>query len=144
MHDSRTPALIGVVTMVINITANLIALAVLPPKHVVAGLGAGFGIANLVGTVVAWRVLSHRIGGLGGRVIRSSLLRMHAAAIPGVIFAIAVSVMIGAVASGGKIAALLTVALGGSGATLLYVMFAKAFGVRELTNLTDTVRARLR
>jgi putative peptidoglycan lipid II flippase len=144
MHDSRTPALIGVVTMVINITANLIALAVLPPKHVVAGLGAGFGIANLVGTVVAWQVLSRRIGGLGGRVIRSSLLRMHAAAIPGVIFAIAVSVMIGAVASGGKIAALVTVALGGSGAMLLYVMFAKAFGVRELTNLTDTVRARLR
>ena len=144
MHDSRTPALIGVVTMMINITANLIALAVLPPKHVVAGLGAGFGIANLVGTVVAWRVLSHRIGGLGGRQIGSSLLWMHAAAIPGVIFAIAVSVMIGAVSPGGKIAALFTVALGGSGAMLLYVMFAKAFGVRELTNLTDTVRARLR
>jgi putative peptidoglycan lipid II flippase len=144
MHDSRTPALIGVGTMAVNIAANLIALAVLPPNHVVAGLGAGFGVANLVGTVVAWRVLSHRIGGLGGRAIGSSLLWMHAAAIPGVIFAIAVSVMIGAVASGGKLAALFTVALGGSGAMLLYVMFAKAFGVKELTDLTGTVRARLR
>jgi putative peptidoglycan lipid II flippase len=144
MHDSRTPALIGVGTMAVNIAANLIALAVLPPNHVVAGLGAGFGVANLVGTVVAWRVLSHRIGGLGGRAIGSSLLRMHAAAIPGVIFAIAVSVMISAVASGGKLAALFTVALGGSGAMLLYVMFAKAFGVKELTDLTGTVRARLR
>jgi putative peptidoglycan lipid II flippase len=144
MHDSRTPALIGVGTMAVNIAANLIALAVLPPKHVVAGLGAGFGVANLVGTVVAWRVLSRRIGGLGGRTIGPSLLRMHAAAIPGVIFAIAVSVMIGAVASGGKLAALFTVALGGSGAMLLYVMFAKAFGVKELTDLTGTVRARLR
>jgi len=144
MHDSRTPALIGVGTMAVNIAANLAALAVLPPKHVVAGLGAGFGVANLVGSVVAWRVLSHRIGGLGGRAIGSSLLRMHAAAIPGVIFAIAVSVMIGAVASGGKLAALFTVALGGSGAMLLYVMFAKAFGVKELTDLTGTVRARLR
>ncbi len=143
-HASRTPALIGVVTMVINITANLIALAVLPPKHVVAGLGAGFGIANLAGTVAAWRVISRRIGGLDGAVIRSSLLRMHAAAIPGVIFAIAVSVMIGAVSPGGKIAALVTVALGGSGAMLLYVLFAKAFGVSELTDLTGTVRARLR
>jgi len=144
MHDSRTPALIGVGTMAVNIAANLIALTVLPPKHVVAGLGAGFGVANLVGTVVAWRVLSRRIGGLGGRAIGSSLLWMHAAAIPGVIFAIAVSVMIGAVASGGKLAALFTVALGGSGAMLLYVMFAKAFGVKELTDLTGTVRARLR
>ncbi len=51
MHDSRTPALISVVTMAINIAANLVALAVLPPQHVVAGLGAGFGLANLVGTV---------------------------------------------------------------------------------------------
>ena len=62
LHDSRTPALISVVTMAINITANLMALAVLPPQHVVAGLGAGFGLASLVGRVIAWRVLqpAHR------------------------------------------------------------------------------------
>ena len=34
----------------INIAANLLALAILPPQHVVAGLGAGFGLANLAGT----------------------------------------------------------------------------------------------
>ena len=144
MHDSRTPALISVITMVINITANLVALAVLPPQHVVAGLGAGFGLANLVGSVIAWRVLSRRVGGLDGRRVGSALVRMHAAAIPGVIFAIAVSVMVGAVIPGGRIAALVTVALGGSGAMLLYVLFAKAFRVAELDDLTTSVRARLR
>jgi putative peptidoglycan lipid II flippase len=144
MHDSRTPALISVVTMVINIVANLVALAVLPPQHVVAGLGAGFGVANLVGAVIAWRVLSGRVGGLDGRRIGSALVRMHAAAIPGVIFAIAVAVMVGAVIPGGRIAALITVALGGSGAMLMYVLFAKAFGVAELDDLTASVRARLR
>jgi putative peptidoglycan lipid II flippase len=144
MHDSRTPALISVVTMVINITANLVALAVLPPQHVVAGLGAGFGVANLVGTVIAWRVLSRRVGGLDGRRVGSALARMNAAAIPGVIFAVAVSVMVGAVIPGGRVAALVTVALGGAGAMLLYVLFAKAFGVAELDELTASVRARLR
>jgi putative peptidoglycan lipid II flippase len=144
MHDSRTPALIGCVTMVLNIATNLIALAVLPPQHVVAGLGAGFGVSNLVGTLVAWQVLSRRIGGLDGRVIGRGLVRMHGAAIPGAVFAIAVSVMLGAVIPGGRIAALATVALGGAGAMLLYVMFAKAFGVAELNDLTATVRARLR
>jgi murein biosynthesis integral membrane protein MurJ len=144
MHDSRTPALVGCVTMVLNIATNLIALAVLPPQHVVAGLGAGFGVSNLVGTLVAWQVLRRRIGGLDGRVIGRGLVRMHAAAIPGAIFAIAVSVMLGAVIPGGRIAALATVALGGAGAMLLYVMFAKAFGVTELNDLTTTVRARLR
>jgi len=144
MHDSRTPALIGCITMVINIAANLIALAVLPPQHVVAGLGAGFGVANLIGTIAAWRVLSRRIGGLDGRAIGAGLVRMHASAIPPAIFAIAVSVMVGAVVPTGRIAALFTVALGGAGAMLLYVLFAKAFKVNELSDLTSTLRARLR
>jgi putative peptidoglycan lipid II flippase len=144
MHDSRTPAYIGLVTMVINITANLIALAILPPQHVVAGLGAGFGIANLVGSVIAWRIIGRRIGGLDDDRIRSSLVRMHLAAIPGAIFAIAVSLMIGAIIPGGRTGAMLTVVCGGSGALLMYVVFAKAAGIAELSDLTNTVRARLR
>jgi putative peptidoglycan lipid II flippase len=144
MHDSRTPALIGGITMVINIAASLIALAVLPPEHVVAGLGAGFGVSNLAGSIVAWQVLSRRIGGLDGRAIGRGLVRMHASAIPGAIFAIAVTVMVSAVIPTGRIAALFTVALGGCGAMLLYVLFAKAFRVSELTDLTASIRSRLR
>jgi putative peptidoglycan lipid II flippase len=144
MHDSRTPATIGLVTMTINIVTNLIALAVLPPQHVVAGLGAGFGIANLVGSVIAWRKIGGRIGGLDDARIRSSLTRMYVAAIPGAIFAIAVVFMVNSIIPGGKFGALLTVVVGGSGALLMYVVFAKAAGVSELTDLTDTVRARLR
>jgi len=144
MHDSRTPAFIGLATMTVNIVANLIALAILPPQHVVAGLGAGFGLASLTGTVVAWRVLSRRIGGLDGYAIRRSLVRMHAAAIPAAIFAIAVSVMVNSVISGGRFAALVTVTIGGTGAMFLYLLFAKAFDVRELNDLIATVRARLR
>jgi putative peptidoglycan lipid II flippase len=144
MHDSKTPALISVITMVINIVANFIALAVLPPRHVVAGLGAGFGLASLAGTIAAWRVLGRRIGGLDGPAIRQGLVRMHAAAIPAAIFAIAVAVMVGAIFPGGRIGALLTVAIGGSGAMVLYVLFAKAFSIAELNEVTASVRARLR
>ncbi len=144
MHDSRTPALIGVLTMAVNITANLIALAVLPAAHVVAGLGAGFGAANLVGAVAGWRILSRRLGGLDGRRIGISLVKMHLSAVPSVIFAAAVTVMVGAVVPAGTLAALIIVMLSGSGALLLYVLFAKALGVAELTDLSSTVTARLR
>jgi putative peptidoglycan lipid II flippase len=144
LHDSRTPALIGVLTMTVNITANLIALAVLPPADVVAGLGAGFGAANLVGAVAGWLVLSKRIGGLDGRRIGVSLVKMHVSAIPCVLFAAAVTVMVGAVVPAGTLAALIIVALSGSGALLLYVLFAKALGVAELTDLSASVTARLR
>jgi putative peptidoglycan lipid II flippase len=144
LHDSRTPAFIGVAAMAMNIAANLAALEFLPARLVVAGLGAGFGLANLVGAVAAWWVLSRRIGGLDGRAIWSSLRRMHIATIPAVIFAVAVSVMVNAVVSGGTIAAMIVVVLAGSGALLLYVMFAKAFQIREVSDLTSSLTARLR
>jgi putative peptidoglycan lipid II flippase len=130
--------------MAVNIAANLIALAVLPPVDVVAGLGAGFGAANLVGAVAGWLVLSRRIGGLDGRRIGISLVKMHVAAIPSVLFAAAVTVMVGAVVPAGTLAALIIVILSGGGALLLYVLFAKALGVAELTDLGSTVTARLR
>ena len=47
--------------MAVNIAASLLALAVLPAGHVVEGLGAGFGLANVVGAVVAWRILARRL-----------------------------------------------------------------------------------
>jgi putative peptidoglycan lipid II flippase len=144
MHDSRTPALIGAVTMAVNITTNLIAVAVLPPSEVVVGLGACFGIANIIGTTMAWRTIGRRIGGLNGIAVRKSLARMHLAALPGAVFALAIMVMVGAIIPGGTLAALTTVVIGGAGALLLYVTFAKAIGVPELDDLIGTVRSRLR
>jgi putative peptidoglycan lipid II flippase len=144
LHDSRTPAIIGAGAMLTNIAANLIALEVLPARLVVAGLGAGFGLANLVGAVAAWLVLSRRIGGLDGFAVKSSLIRMHVAAIPAVIFAVAVSVMINAVIAGGTIAAVIIVVLAGSGALLLYVLFAKAFRIDEVSDLTTSLTSRFR
>jgi putative peptidoglycan lipid II flippase len=144
LHDSRTPAIIGVGAMLVNIGANLAALEILPARLVVAGLGAGFGLANLFGTVAAWWVLSRRIGGLDGPAVWSSLRRMHVAAIPAVLFAVAVSVMINAVVRGGTISAIATVVVAGSGALLLYVMFAKAFGIHEVSGLTASLTSRLR
>ena len=46
MHDSRTPALIGALTMVVNITANLIAIGTAGRARG-GRLGIGFGISNL-------------------------------------------------------------------------------------------------
>ena len=144
MHDSRTPALIGLAAMVTNIAANVIALKILPPGQVVAGLGVGFGLANVVGMVLASRVLGRRIGGLDGRAVTRSLVRMHAAAIPPALFALAVSVTVGVVLPAGHLNAAVTVVLAGAGGLLLYVMFAKAFRVQELADVTDSVTRRFR
>jgi putative peptidoglycan lipid II flippase len=143
MRDSRTPAVIGAIAMAVRIAVSLTALAVLPPADVVAGVAAGFGISNLVMTVALWRALGHRVGGMDSRRINSSLVRMHLAAIPGVIFAIVVSVVIGAEAPSGTLAALATVAIGGSGGLLLYWGAGRLLRVGELREVTGMVRARL-
>ena len=101
LHDSRTPMFIGVAVMAANIAISLLALTVLPTGHVVEGLGVAFGVANVVGAVASWRILSRRLGGLAGQQIADSLGRMHLAALPALLFAWAVTFMVGVILAPG-------------------------------------------
>ena len=144
LHDSRTPMFIGVAVMATNIAASLLALRLLPAGHVVEGLGVAFGLSNVVGAVVSWWVLRRRLGGLAGHQIASALLRMHLAAIPALLFAWAVTFMVGVIFAPGPVYGLVTVILGGSGGLLLYLLFARALRISEVTDLITTVASRLR
>jgi peptidoglycan biosynthesis protein MviN/MurJ (putative lipid II flippase) len=144
LHDSRTPMFIGVAVMATNIAASLLALRLLPAGHVVEGLGVAFGLSNVVGAAVSWWVLRRRLGGLAGRQIASTLVRMHLAAVPALLFAWAVTFMIGVIFVPGPVYGLVTVVIGGSGGLLLYLLFARALRISEVTDLTSTVQSRLR
>lgn len=143
LHDSKTPALIGVAVMVTNAGSNLLAAAIFTPTVRVAALGACFGLSNLVGTAIAWRTLSTRLGGLGGREIGRSLVRMHIAALPAAVFALAVVVLVTLALSTGRIGALVIVVVGGAGALLCYLGAARALRLAEITDLIGMVRSRL-
>jgi putative peptidoglycan lipid II flippase len=142
MHDSRTPALIGAVSMAVRIAASFTALLVLPPADVVAGLGVGFGLSSLVMTVALWWILNRRVGDMDTRRINRTLVRMHVAAVPGMIFAIAASVLIGRVAPDDTITALAIVAVGGGGGLLFYLLAARMLKVAEIGELARMLRAR--
>jgi putative peptidoglycan lipid II flippase len=143
LHDSRTPMFVGVAVMAANIGISLLVLNVVPTGHVVEGLGASFGVSNVVGAVVSWRILSRRLGGLAGRQIADSLGRMHLAAIPALLFAWAVTFMVGVLFAPGPVFGFITLFLGGSGGVLLYLLFSRALGISEVTALTSTVKTRL-
>jgi len=143
LHDSKAPALIGVATMITNVTANLLALALFPRSEVVVALGAGFGLSNVVGTVIAWRVLSNRLGGLAGREIGRSLARMHAAALPAAVFALAVAFLVSLALSTGRVGAFVIVVIGGAGALMCYLAVARVLRITEVTGLIGMVRSRL-
>jgi putative peptidoglycan lipid II flippase len=144
LHDSRTPMFIGVAVMITNITVSLLALSILPTGHVVEGLAAAFGLANLVGTIVGWLILSRRLRGLRGHEIARSLTRMHLAAIPCAVFALAITFAVGVIVPAGPAFGIITLIIGGSGGLLLYVLFARALGITELAELTAGLRTRLR
>jgi len=144
LHDSRTPAFIGVACMALNIAVNYLALAVLPAGQVVAGLGAGFGAANALGAGTAWRILRRRLGSLDGRAIRGRLLRMHAAALPAAGLAIILTLAARTVLRDDVVGAFATVVLAGGGAVVLYLVLARLLQVGEVTAFIAAMRSRIR
>jgi putative peptidoglycan lipid II flippase len=142
MHDSRTPALVGAAAMAVRIAASYAALLLLRPADVVAGLGVGFGLSSLVMAVWLWRILSRRTGGLDTRHITTTLIRMHVAAIPGAIFAITITIAASRLAPPTTITALATVAIGGTGGLLLYLITARSMHIAEIGELTKSLRTR--
>ncbi len=143
LHDSKTPALIGLATMSVNIVANLVVASTLHGTDLIAGLGVGFGLANLLGTVIAWWILSRRMSGLDGRAIGSAVGRMYAATVPAALLALLMSLLVEHIVGGARSAALLAIVLGGGGALLVYVLFARSLRITELTSLSRTVLSRL-
>ena len=142
LHDSRTPAMIGFLAMIATVTGNFAVLAVLPPGEVVVGMAFVYGISYLFSAVVAWRMLTRRVGSLDGRVVTRSLVRMHVAAVPSLIFAFAVAAAVRTVVQPGPVYGFITVLLGGGGALLLYVIVAKAMRLDELGQLIKMVGSR--
>jgi putative peptidoglycan lipid II flippase len=143
LHDSRTPMFVGVAVMVANIGISLLVLNLAPTGHVVEGLAASFGISNVVGAAVSWGILSRRLGGLAGRQIADSVGRMHLAAVPALLFAWAVTFMVGVLFAQGAVYGFVTLVLGASGGLLLYLLFSQALGISEVAAFTSTVKTRL-
>jgi putative peptidoglycan lipid II flippase len=90
-----------------------------------------------------WRALDRRVGSLDNRRINRTLLRMHVAAVPGMVFAILVMVLIDVVARPGMLGAAATVVVGGGGGLLLYWLVGRMLKIDELREVTGMVRTRL-
>jgi putative peptidoglycan lipid II flippase len=142
-QDSRTAALVGLLTMTVGIAADFIALAMLPRLNVVAGLAVAYGITNLIGATAGWALLLRRVGSLDGWAIARSLTRMHVATVPGLVFAVAVMIGAGRVVHNPSAAyGFVVTVVGGGGAVLLYALSARALRIAEFGFLARTVAAR--
>ncbi len=142
-QDSRTAALVGLLTMITSIAGALVAKSMLPGADVVAGLAVAYGAANLVGATAGWALLLRRVGSLDGWAIARSLTRMHLATVPGLVFAVAIMIAVGHVVRDPSAAyGLLVTVIGGGGAVVLYGLCCRLLRVTEFGFLTRQVMAR--
>jgi murein biosynthesis integral membrane protein MurJ len=141
--DTRTPAFVAVGTVTTNVLLALTAYNLLDHEHVAMGIAGGFGVANTVGGLLSWLVLRRRLGGLDGRKIARTYLKLVVAIWPLIGFAYATQAIIDAVWVPGFGPSALTLVVGGIGGGLLYVVFARLLRVSEVQTMVGTVTRRL-
>lgn len=143
LKDTRTPALICVVSIAIGVGLNTASSLLLPAQLIVPALAVGYWLPYLVSTTIAWRVLLRRLGGLDTRRVLRTLVRLHIAGIPALIFGLAMLLMFRELLGPGTAGAIATLVVGGGIGMLLYVLFARKVGADEVTTLVGMVRAKL-
>ncbi|TYK51488.1 murein biosynthesis integral membrane protein MurJ [Actinomadura decatromicini] len=142
--DTRTPALVGLVSVTSNIIVAFTAYSVLDVKWIVVGIAGGFAITNIVGTLTCWLVLRRKLGGIDGRRIVGGHLKLLVAVWPLVGFAYATRTVADAAGdTANLLPALAALVVGSAGGGLLYVLFAKLMRVDEVQTAISTFTSRL-
>jgi putative peptidoglycan lipid II flippase len=95
LKDSRTPALLQLVIVVVKIPLLLATPFVLPPQWVVLGLAAANGMSFVVGWILGQVLLRRRLGPLGTGRVLGALLRMAVASVVGAGLAFGVVLLVG-------------------------------------------------
>jgi putative peptidoglycan lipid II flippase len=141
-HESRTPAVIGMIMLIIGVISYMVVKVVAAPAQIVVGLAFAFDIMTLAGAVIAWPLLLRRVGSLDGWRITRSLVRMFLATLPGLLFAFVVIALMSSLMSQGPLYGLIVTVVGGGGALLLYAFCARLLGIEEFRTLMRSVVGR--
>ena len=141
-RENRTPAIIGMVMLIVGVIGDLVALYALPATHTVIGLAVAYNLVTLTGAIIAWPLLLRRVGSLDGWRITRSLVRMLLATLPGLAFVFATVAVVGSFMHQGRVYGLLITVIGGGGALLLYALCARLLGIEEFRTLLRSLGGR--
>jgi putative peptidoglycan lipid II flippase len=141
-QENRTPAVIGMVMLIVGVIGAVVVRNVLPRSQIVVGLGFAYDLVTLTGAVIAWPLLLRRVGSLDGWRITRSLIRMLLATVPGLIFALVVMAVLGSFLHQGPLYGLVVTVIGGGGALLLYAFCCRVLGIEEFRTLMRSVGGR--
>ncbi|MGH3389760.1 MAG: murein biosynthesis integral membrane protein MurJ [Actinomadura sp.] len=143
-RDTRTPAFISLITVSTNIAVAVTMYQLLPTRQIAVGIASAFATANVVGAVVCWSVLRWRLGGMDGRRIAGTHLKLLISVWPLIGFAFAVHAITDAwIGTAAMLPALAVLAVAAAGGMVLYLFFARLLKVAEVQTLLGTLAARL-
>lgn len=143
LQDTRTPALIAVLRVAVMGALDVVAFLVLPPGWIVAGMALAYSASYYVAAAVAGAILHHRLGGIDGRHITSTLGRLFAASVPGGIFAYAMALGFTQTLDLGVVTSAVSIVVGLAVGGLLYVLIAIRLGVQEVYTTIHMLRSRV-
>ncbi|QXJ23032.1 murein biosynthesis integral membrane protein MurJ [Actinomadura graeca] len=143
MQDTRTPAFVSVAVVITNIAMAFTAYKVLPTDKIIVGIAGGFALAQTVGALVGWAILRRRLGGMDGRRIAVTYLKLAVALWPLLGFAYAVHAIVDAAMGEGLLPGLAVLVVGSAGGGILYLFFAKLLRVGEVQTMVTTITRRL-
>jgi putative peptidoglycan lipid II flippase len=141
-QETRTPAIVGMVMLIVGVIGDLVALEALPPTRTVIGLAFAYNMVTLTGAVISWPLLLRRVGSLDGWRITRSLVRMLLATLPGLAFAFVAMAVVGSFLHHGALYGFVATLVGGGGALLLYAVCCRLLGIEEFRTLMRSVGGR--
>ncbi|GHD35403.1 murein biosynthesis integral membrane protein MurJ [Nocardiopsis kunsanensis] len=144
MGDTRTPAMIAIANLAVHAALAFTSYMLLPPAYVVTGVAAGFMVSFLSGLIIAGNIISHRLGGLDGKHIIGTLLRLHVAALPSVAAGLGVLHLFDTYVGPGLVSYIGAPVVGCVLGALLFLGTARLLRIQELTSAVELIRGRLR
>ncbi|AXI78612.1 murein biosynthesis integral membrane protein MurJ [Peterkaempfera bronchialis] len=141
-EDTRTPFTNTVWVAATNAVASALCYVLLPSQWAVTGMAAVYGLAYVVGVVVAVPKLKRRLGELDGKRIGRTYSRLMLSCVPSAAIGVGVALAVSHAVSGwfGDLA---TLAVAAVAQLLAFVVIARQLRVEEVNAMVGMVRGRL-
>lgn len=141
LEDTKTPFYLALVLNVINIAAALALFSSLKSELAVPGLALAYSIAYVLGTLIAWRLLTRRLGSIASATTVQSLVKMLIAA---ALSAAVVGLSAAAITDRNFLTELVTIAVSGVLFIVLYALIGSFLKINEIATARELLIRRLR
>jgi putative peptidoglycan lipid II flippase len=141
-EDTRTPFFLQVVIAALNVVLALSAYVLLPERLALVGLALAYALTYFVGVALSTAVLRRRLGGVDGRRVTRTVVRLVLAVLPGTIAAWGFSQALTGWLGEGFAGSAVALSTGGVVLLVGFLTVGRALRIDELATLNATVRNR--